>query len=112
MNSLGFLDEEVVANETEIESEIDNRPLDWNRLRDANDSYNTILFNSQREIVVRDSSTTTLLWQFTLFIKFKELNNYYYSLLFKYPKFPLTWLADYELDFMGGFQLHFVLILQ
>ena len=28
--------------------------LDWDRLRDANDSYDTILFDSKREIVLKD----------------------------------------------------------
>lgn len=28
--------------------------LDWDRLRDANDSYHTILFDSKREIVFKD----------------------------------------------------------
>ena len=39
---------------TVIES-VDDKPLDWDRLRDAKDSYNSILFNSKRVIVLKDS---------------------------------------------------------
>ncbi len=39
---------------TVIES-VDDRPsLDWNRLRDANDDYDSILFYPEREIVLKD----------------------------------------------------------
>jgi hypothetical protein len=43
MASLGFLSEDIEANVTVITKKEDH-PLDWDRLRDANDSYNSILF--------------------------------------------------------------------
>ncbi len=53
MDSLSFLSEDIEANET-IVSEKDSHPLDWSRLRDANDDYDEILFYSQREIVLKN----------------------------------------------------------
>jgi hypothetical protein len=53
MDSLGFLREDVEANETVITQKEDH-PLNWDRLRDANDSYNSILFYPNREIVLKE----------------------------------------------------------
>ena len=53
MDSLSFLSEDIEANET-IVSEKDSHPLDWDRLRDANDDYDEILFYPEREIVLKD----------------------------------------------------------
>jgi hypothetical protein len=41
------------ANQT-IFVEEDSQPLDWDRLRDANDDYDSILFYPEREIVFKD----------------------------------------------------------
>ncbi len=54
MNSLSFLSQNIEQREPTIVVEEDNHPLDWDRLRDANDSYAEILFDPNREIVVRD----------------------------------------------------------
>ncbi len=53
MDSLSFLIEDVEANET-IVVEDDSHPLDWDRLRDANDDYDEILFYPEREIVLKE----------------------------------------------------------
>jgi hypothetical protein len=53
MDSFSFLSEDVEANET-IVSEEDSHPLDWDRLRDANDDYDEILFYPEREIVLKE----------------------------------------------------------
>ena len=52
MDSLSFLSEDIEANETIVLSEVSE--LDLKRLLDQNDSYNSILFNSKREIVLKD----------------------------------------------------------
>ena len=44
MDSLSFLSQKIEANETIVADE-DSHPLDWDRLRDANDSYSSILFD-------------------------------------------------------------------
>ena len=38
MNNLDFLDEDILSNGTIIVESVDEHPLDWGRLRDANDS--------------------------------------------------------------------------
>jgi hypothetical protein len=53
MYSLSFLSYEVEANETIVVEE-DNHPLDWDRLRDANYDYDSLLSDQNREILVRD----------------------------------------------------------
>ncbi len=57
MNSLSFLSQNIEQREPTIVVEEDSRPLDWDRLRDANDSYTSMLFEPNREIVVKDWST-------------------------------------------------------
>jgi hypothetical protein len=54
MDSLSFLSQDIEQHEPTIVVEEDSHPLDWDRLRDANDSYASILFDPDREIVVRD----------------------------------------------------------
>ncbi len=53
MDSFSFLSEDVEANETIVVEE-DSHPLDWDRLRDANDDYDSILFYPEREIVLKE----------------------------------------------------------
>ena len=53
MDSFSFLSEDIEANETIVVEE-DSHPLDWDRLRDANDDYDSILFYPEREIVLKD----------------------------------------------------------
>ena len=53
MNSLSFLSESIEARETIVVEEV-RHPLDWGRLRDANDDYDSILFYPEREIVLKD----------------------------------------------------------
>ena len=53
MNNLNFLEEEINSRGTIVES-VDERPIDLKRLYDANDDYDEILFDANREIVVRD----------------------------------------------------------
>jgi len=53
MTSLSFLNQEIEANETII-SESHRNSLDLNRLCDANDDYDEILFYPEREIILRD----------------------------------------------------------
>ena len=53
MDSLSFLSQNIEANQTIIVLE-DSNQLDWDRLRDANDDYDTILFYPEREIVLKD----------------------------------------------------------
>ena len=53
MDSLSFLDQNIEANETIVVEE-DTHPLDWDRMRDANDDYDSILFFSKREIVLKE----------------------------------------------------------
>ncbi len=43
MDSFSFLSEDIEANQTIVVEE-DSHPLDWDRLRDANDDYDSILF--------------------------------------------------------------------
>ncbi len=54
MNNLDFLDEEIKSRGTTIVESVDKHPLDWGRLRDANDSYSSILFDPNREITIID----------------------------------------------------------
>ena len=54
MDSFSFLSEDVEANETIVVEE-DSHPLDWDRLRDANDDYDSILFYPEREIVLKEN---------------------------------------------------------
>jgi hypothetical protein len=54
MKSLSFLSQNIEQDESDIVVEKDRRSLDWDRLQDANDSYAEILFDFDREIVVRD----------------------------------------------------------
>jgi hypothetical protein len=53
MGSLSFLSQNIDANQTIVVEE-DSHPLDWDRLRDANDDYNSILFYPEREIVLKE----------------------------------------------------------
>ncbi len=53
MDSLSFLSRNIDANQTIVVEE-DSHPLDWDRLRDANDDYDSILFYPEREIVLKE----------------------------------------------------------
>ena len=53
LNSLSFLSQNIEANQTIVVEE-DSHPLDWDRLRDANDDYDTILVYPEREIVLKE----------------------------------------------------------
>jgi hypothetical protein len=53
INSFSFLSEDIEANETIVVEE-DSHPLDWDRLRDANDDYDSILFYPERDIVLKE----------------------------------------------------------
>ena len=53
MGSLSFLSQNIEANQTIVVEE-DSHPLDWDRLRDANDDYDSILFYPEREIVLKE----------------------------------------------------------
>ena len=50
MDSLSFLSQKIEANQT-IAADEDSHPLDWDRLRDANDSYNSILVDPERALI-------------------------------------------------------------
>ncbi len=54
MTTLSFLEEDIEQREPTIVVEEDSHQLDWDRLRDANDSYSSILFDQNREIIVKD----------------------------------------------------------
>ncbi len=47
MNSLSFLSQKIEANQTIVVEE-GSVLLEWDRLRDANDDYDTILFYPER----------------------------------------------------------------
>jgi hypothetical protein len=47
MDTLSFLSQNIEANETVVVEE-DNNLLDWERLRDSNDDYDSILFHPER----------------------------------------------------------------
>jgi hypothetical protein len=53
MGSLSFLSQNIEANQTIVVEE-DSHPMDWDRLRDANDDYDSILFYPEREIVLKE----------------------------------------------------------
>jgi hypothetical protein len=53
IGSLSFLSQNIEANQTIVVEE-DSHPLDWGRLRDANDEYDSILFYPEREIVLKE----------------------------------------------------------
>ncbi len=53
MDTLSFLSQNIEANQTIIVEEV-SHPLDWDRLRDANDDYDSILFYPEREIVLKE----------------------------------------------------------
>ena len=53
MDSLSFLSQNIEANQTIVVEEV-SHPLDWDRLRDANDDYDSILFFPEREIVLKE----------------------------------------------------------
>ena len=53
VGSFSFLSEDVEANQTIFVEEV-SHPLDWDRLRDANDDYDSILFYPEREIVLKE----------------------------------------------------------
>jgi hypothetical protein len=53
MDTLSFLSQNIEANKTIVVEE-DSHPLDWDRLRDANDDYDSILFYPEREIVLKE----------------------------------------------------------
>ncbi len=53
IDSLSFLSQNIEADQTIVVEE-DSHPLDWDRLRDANDDYDSILFYPEREIVLKE----------------------------------------------------------
>ncbi len=53
MDTLSFLSQNIEANQTIIVEEV-SHPLDWDRLRDANDDYDSILFYPEREIILKE----------------------------------------------------------
>jgi hypothetical protein len=53
MNTLSFLSQNIEASQTIVVEE-DSHLLDLDRLRDANDDYDSILFYPEREIVLKD----------------------------------------------------------
>jgi hypothetical protein len=53
MDRFSFLSRDIEANETIVVEE-NSHPLDWDRLRDANDNYDSILFYPEREIVLKE----------------------------------------------------------
>ncbi len=53
MTNLDFMDDEIKERGTEIVP-VEERPIDWKRMYDADDDYDEILFDPNREIVVRD----------------------------------------------------------
>ena len=48
MDNLDFMDEEVESRGTIVES-VEEKPLDWKRLYDANDDYDSFLVDPNRE---------------------------------------------------------------
>lgn len=54
MESMSFIYEDVEANQTIISEEEVRNPLDWNRLKNSNDDYDEILFNADRQILLRN----------------------------------------------------------
>ncbi len=52
-DSLSFLSQNIEANHTIVVDE-NSHPLDWDRLRDANYDYDSILFYPEREIVLKE----------------------------------------------------------
>ncbi len=53
MNTLSFLSQIIEEKQTIVVEE-DSHPLDWDRLRDANDDYDSVLFYPEREVVLKD----------------------------------------------------------
>ncbi len=53
MDTLSFVSQNIEANKTIVVEE-DSHPLDWDRLRDANDDYDSILFYPEREIGLKE----------------------------------------------------------
>ncbi len=53
LDSFSFLSQNIEANETIVVEE-DSYPLDWNRLQDANDDYDSILLYPEREMVLKE----------------------------------------------------------
>ncbi len=53
LDTLSFLNKDFEANQTIVVDE-DCHPLDWERLRDSNDDYDSILFYPEREIVLKE----------------------------------------------------------
>ena len=53
MTNLDFIEEEIKERGTDI-SAFDEKTIDLKRLYDANDDYDEILFDPNREITVRD----------------------------------------------------------
>ena len=52
MTNLDFLSEEIELEEPMIVEYVGDRPsLDWDRLRDANDDYDSILVDPNREFI-------------------------------------------------------------
>ncbi len=47
IDSLSFLSQNIEANQTIVVEE-DSQPLDWDRLRDAHDDYDSILYYPER----------------------------------------------------------------
>ncbi len=62
MENLDFLSQSIVQDESNIVVDEDRRSLDWDRLRDANDDYDEILFDPNREIFVRDWFTNLTIY--------------------------------------------------
>ncbi len=50
MDSLSFLSQNNEQREPTIVVEVDSQPLDWDRLRDANDDYDSILITPHGKI--------------------------------------------------------------
>ncbi len=53
IDTLSFLSQNIEANQTIVVEE-DSHPLNWDRMRDANDDYDSILFYQEREIVLKE----------------------------------------------------------
>ncbi len=51
MDYLDFLDEEIKSRGTIVEPAGERQSLDWNRLRDANDDYDSILVDPNQEFI-------------------------------------------------------------
>ena len=48
MDNLDFISEDIQDQEPTIVESVDDKPLDWKRLCDCDDSYSSILFDPNR----------------------------------------------------------------